>query len=92
MSGPGRPRMGKRKIAETLARARLHPRTTTVQRMSSSGGPEAAPAVVELDSGDQREQVGKRAVKASYRDRVWSVDLTVILTRAGFWTMLSPFS
>lgn len=86
------PMMGKRKIAETLARAGLHLGTTTVQRMSRVGGPEAAAAVVGVDAGDQREQVGKRTVKALYPDHVWNVDLTVIPTRAGFWTMLSPFS
>ena len=86
------PADGKKKIAETLARAGLHLGTTTVQRMSRAGGPEAAPAAVEIDARDQREQVGKRTVKASYPDHVWNVDLTVIPTRAGFWTMLSPFS
>jgi putative transposase len=84
------PLMGKRKIAETLARAGLHLGTTTVQRMSKDHGPEAAAAKVE--PGDEREQVGKRTVTASYPDHVWNVDLTVIPTRAGFWTMLGPFS
>ena len=38
------PLMGKRKIAETLARAGLHLGTTTVQRMTKGHGPEAAAA------------------------------------------------
>jgi len=85
------PLMGKRKIAETLARAGLHLGTTTVQRMSG-GGPEAALAAVGVEDRDKTGQVGKRTVRASYPDHIWNVDLTVIPTRAGFWTMLSPFS
>ncbi len=86
------PMMGKRKIAEVLARAGLHLGTTTVQRMSRVRGPEAAPAAVGIEDRDRTGQVGKRTVKASYPNHVWNVDLTVIPTRAGFWTMLSPFS
>ena len=84
--------MGKRKIAETLARAGLHLGTTTVQRMSRAGGPEAAAAAVGVEDRDETGQLGRRTVKASYPDHVWNVDLTAIPTHAGFWTMLSPFS
>jgi hypothetical protein len=86
------PLMGKRKIAETLARAGLHLGTTTVQRISKGRGPEAPAAVVKVEARDTRGQVGKRTVTASYPDHVWNVDLTVIPTRAGFWTVLSPFA
>ena len=45
--------------------------------MNSAGGPEAAEAAVGVDAGDQRKQVGKPTVRASYPVRIWDVDPTV---------------
>jgi hypothetical protein len=66
------PLMGKRKIAETLARAGLHLGTTTVQRISRAGGHGAAEAAVGVEGEDETEQVAKRTVRASYPDHVWT--------------------
>jgi transposase InsO family protein len=82
------PMMGKRKIAEVLARAGLHLGATTVRRMSQEEGPNGAlDALVEDD-----EAASSPAIKATYPNHVWGIDLAAVPTRSGFWTMLSPFS
>ncbi|MHC5212719.1 MAG: transposase [Planctomycetota bacterium] len=77
------PTMGKRKIAEVLARAGLHLGSTTVQRMSRCVGP-----------GDDKgaSALRRRQVVAKAPNHVWSLDLTVVPMQAGFWTMLKPFT
>jgi transposase InsO family protein len=79
------PAMGKRKLAETLARAGLHLGTTTVGRILREK-PARPPALEEeADSTD-------RVVTAKYPDHVWHVDLTTVPTGAGFWCSWLPFA
>jgi len=85
------PTMGKARIADTLARAGLRLGATTVRRMLNEGGPVDASGEIAL-SEDGEPKVTTRVVKAKYPDHVWSVDLTVIPTGAGFWVPWMPFS
>lgn len=78
------PLMGRRKIAEVLTRAGLHLGATTIQRMLTSVGPDAPAAASNLAIEDRRG----RTVAARVPNHVRHVDLTVVPTRAGFWTML----
>ena len=80
------PSLGKRKIAQILARAGLHLGSTTVQRMVKdrrTGQP--------ADPGDQTEQ-SNRIVTAKYPDHVHHVDLTVVPTSLGMWAAWTPFA
>ncbi len=79
------PKMGKKKIADTLARAGLHLATTTVGRMlKTTAKPPAMP-----DRGSKREEAG-RVVTAKRPNHVWHVDLTAVSTRAGYWASWLP--
>ena len=80
------PSMGKKRIAQTLARAGLHLGVTTVRRMlkekEDKKTPEAAGAFAQK----------RQPVKAGYPNHVWQVDLTLAPTSWGFWTAWLPFS
>jgi len=80
------PFLGKRKIAQILARAGLHLGSTTVQRMVKD---KAAPPPT--DPVDQAEQTD-RVVTAKRPDHVHHVDLTVVPTSIGMWTAWTPFA
>lgn len=80
------PRMGKRKIAEVLARAGLHLGATTVRRITLET------ESVSPDDGDEAAIAGKTTIIARGPHHVWGTDLTVVPTQAGFWTMLCPFA
>jgi len=80
------PTMGKRKIAETLARAGLHLGATTVGRMLKEK-PRTIPPTAEVTSYGRR-----RVVTADYADHVWHIDLTVMPTMSGLWCSWLPFS
>ncbi|MFC1452629.1 transposase [Verrucomicrobiota bacterium] len=84
------PTMGKKRMAETLARAGLHLGVTTVARMLKAGQrrPTAEPA---RDDG-HTEEPELRVVTAKHPNHVWHVDLTVVPTSAGFWVPWMPFS
>jgi transposase InsO family protein len=75
------PRLGKRKIAEMLARAGLHLGATTVRRMVREfPKPQPKPqAVVEAPG-----------ISAAAPNDVWHADLTVVPTLLGFWTSWLP--
>jgi putative transposase len=75
--------MGRRKIAEVLARAGLHLGSTTVQRMSQGIGP---------DGRDNGAALQRRQVVARAPNHVWTLDLTIVPTSGGFWTLLRPFA
>jgi transposase InsO family protein len=84
------PLMGRQKIAEVLARAGLHLGATTIQRMLAK---DPDPPRVAGNGGiDDRVEPGTAIVTARAPNHVWHVDLTVVPTRAGFWTMLPPFA
>ena len=80
------PSLGKRKIAQVLARAGLHLGSTTVQRMvrDSKTGPPTDP----VDDTEQSDRI----VTARYPDHVHHVDLTVVPTSLGMWTAWTPFA
>ena len=80
--------MGRRKIAEVLARAGPHLGATTVRRMSQENGPDQTPDA----SGENTQQRSASVIKATHPNHVWEIDLTAVPTQEGFWTMLSPFS
>ena len=80
------PAMGKRKIAETLARAGLHLGATTVGRMLNDK-PRSYLPTMEVELGGS-----SRVVTAEYADHLWHVDLTVVPTMKGFWCSWLPFA
>jgi putative transposase len=86
------PTLGKRKIAEVLARAGLHLGSTTVQRMSQFQGSDSPVDSREVESSEETEQLEAQTITANYPSHVWNLDLTVVPTLAGFWTTLSPFA
>lgn len=79
------PALGKRKLAETLARAGLHLGTTTVGRMLKEKPARPPAREGEADSTD-------RVVTANRPNHVWHVDLTAVPTGAGFWCSWLPFA
>jgi transposase InsO family protein len=79
------PAMGKVRIAQLLGRAGLRLGATTVRRMLERlpqcwppNGPEP------FEASQPQAPLG-RTVIANYPGHVWSVDLTVVPTTAGFW-------
>jgi putative transposase len=79
------PSMGKKKLAETLARAGLHLGTTTVWRMLQEK-PARPPA------REEQADSTRRVVTARYPGHVWHIDLTTVPTGAGFWCSWLPFA
>jgi len=79
------PTMGKRMLAQTLARAGLHLGATTVKRMLDE---KPAPPPQE---GEQGESAG-RVVTAKRPNHVWHIDLTAVPTGAGMWCAWLPFA
>jgi transposase InsO family protein len=76
----------RRKVAEILARAGLHLGSTTVQRMSRCVGPGDDET---CEDGAVR---GRRQVVAKAPNHAWSLDLTVVPTNGGVWTLLRPLA
>ncbi len=79
--------LGKRKIAEVLARAGLHLGVTTVGRMLTEKPSRSATSAAALAI-----RGADRVVTAKYPGHVWHVDLTIVPTALGFWTSWMPFS
>ena len=85
------PTMGKKRIAQMLARAGLHLGVTTVGRMLKDD--EAPPAPAESGAGEEPEEKNAyKPVRSKYANHVWLVDLTVAPTSAGFWAAWLPFT
>ena len=82
------PTLGKKKIAQMLARAGLHLGTTTVGRMLNSS---PSPFIRENQGGDGPTSK-PRVVTAKRPNHVWHIDLTVVPTSGGFWAAWSPFA
>jgi hypothetical protein len=81
------PLMGKVRIAQVLARAGLQLAPRTVRRLLDRAScPEPEPAVA------RSARHAGRCVIARYSDHVWSIDHTVVPTRAGLWVPWIPFS
>jgi hypothetical protein len=80
------PTLGKKKLAEVLARAGLHLATTTIGRIRKekpTPGPLGRP---------QSRQKPRRVVTAKRPNHVWHIDVTVIPTQMGFWCPWLPFA
>ncbi len=87
------PTMGKKRIAQTLARAGLVLGVSTVGRMLKERDTQRPEPVhtagVEESTGATKE--GK-PVQAQEPNHTWQVDLTLVPTAAGFWVPWLPFS
>ena len=77
------PTMGRRRVADVLARAGLHLASSTVRRMSirprGEGDPEPGAAI-------------RRQLVAKAPNDIWGVDLTVVPAHGGLWTLLRPWA
>ena len=78
------PRMGKVKIAQTLARAGLHLSATTVGRMLKEPPHLVAKRQEVVSTG--------RVVTAKGPNHVWHFDLTTVPIVSGFWASWLPFA
>jgi transposase InsO family protein len=80
------PRMGKKRIAQELARAGLHLGVTTVKRMfeirRSRPPPRAEPSSAQTS----------KPVIARRPNHVWQVDLTILPRMSGLWVPWFPFA
>ena len=91
------PAMGRRRIADTLARAGLHLSATTVRRMlrrplrsqPKAPTPEAAKTDSDKTNTDEKKP---RSVVAWYPAHVWGCDLTALPVCGGFWLPWIPWS
>ena len=83
------PTLGKKRIAQLLARAGLHIGVTTVKRMLDQGStePPAGNGDQVLDPTQKRPN---KPVKSTYPDHVWQIDFTLVPTSAGFWVPWLP--
>ena len=100
------PTLGKKKIAETLARAGVHLAVTTVGRIlqekpakaPTTDQPDTTTAAAEQSAGNKQADRAKasepkpRAIVAKRPNHVWHVDLTVVPTSVGFWCSWTPFA
>jgi len=87
------PIMGKKRIAQTLARAGLYLGVSTVQRMlKEREGKEPKPEEGILGNEPARGKAKGSPVQAKGPNHSWQIDLTVVPTAAGFWTAWLPFS
>ncbi len=85
------PAMGKKRIAQVLARAGLHLGSTTVGRMLKQQ-PDLNEPAEEALTVEESLPVSSDASRAKRPNHIWHVDLTVVPTTAGFWVPWMPFS
>ena len=86
------PTMGKRRIAETLARAGLSLSATTVSRMLSASGLPEGPTSSRTNGLSVSPPTENSRVTAKHVNHIWHVDLTVVPTSGGLWTSWFPWS
>jgi putative transposase len=86
--------MGKKRIAQVLAKAGLTLGTTTIGRMLKA--PRSSPPDGKGGSQEQtcfsEESSSTPTITARYPDHVWHVDLTAVPTCSGFWVPWIPFA
>ncbi|HMA93089.1 MAG TPA: hypothetical protein VKP30_10410, partial [Polyangiaceae bacterium] len=82
------PIMGKKRIADTLARAGLHLSSSTVARFLKP----AKPSTPTSNGCPATQTAPKRIVTAKHAGHVWHVDLTAVPTCLGFWIPWFPYS
>jgi putative transposase len=82
------PTLGKKKLAQVLARAGLHLGITTIGRIRHEKPvrPPIQPATSPTARTKDRTATAKRP------NHVWHVDLTTVPTQLGFWCPWSPFA
>ena len=86
------PSMGRKRIAQTLARAGLQLSASTVGRMLKDRGRDPqCPTETEV-AASEKQTDDLRIVTAKWPNHVWHVDLTVVPTTAGFWASWFPLS
>jgi transposase InsO family protein len=88
------PGMGRRKVADLLARAGLHLAASTVERLRKKPPPPPPvppPEPTHSDTKDATTQTPPRVVTAKHPHHLWHIDLTVV-PAAGFWVPWWPFS
>ncbi len=86
------PTMGKKRIAQTLARAGLHLGITTVGRMLKERKPEMPESTGVVAGDEVFEAKTQEPVSAKQPNHVWLTDLTLMPTSAGFWVPWLPFA
>ena len=79
------PTMGKKKLAETLARAGLHVGATTVERILNEKPPALPKKAVENDPVET-------AIHAKAPDHVWHIGMTAVPIGPGMWCSWLPFA
>jgi transposase InsO family protein len=85
------PTMGKKRIAQTLARAGLVLGVSTVGRMLKERDTAEPGHTADVAESTSASKKGK-PVQAKEPNHVWQVDLTLVSTAAGFWVPWLPFS
>jgi transposase InsO family protein len=83
------PSMGKKKLAEVLARAGLHLGTTTIGRIRAKPPKPSLPSPLAGEGSGMR---GPRVVTAKRLNHVWHVDLITVPTQMGMWCPWLPFA
>lgn len=86
------PTMGKKRIAQTLARVGLHLGVTTVGRMLKEREKETPEAAGFVAADEAMEVQAQGPVTARQANHVWLTDLTLMPTSAGFWVPWLPFA
>ena len=88
------PAIGKKRIAETLARAGLALGVSTVGRIlrERDRNRPAPDPITACKCGEEVPSAPKKPVEARKPNDVWEIDLTLVPTAAGFWTTWFPFS
>jgi len=95
------PTLGKKKLAQILARAGLHVGATTIGRMrkeppktispSPLAGEGRGEGATACESIEHPREKAARVVTAKRPNHVWHIDLTMVPTQAGMWCPWLPF-
>ncbi|MBI4028025.1 MAG: transposase [Verrucomicrobia bacterium] len=93
------PALGKKRIAQILAREGLHLSVTTAGRRLKGGGPAprrqeglADESVKTSAPAEGKADPPHGVVTARHPDHVWQIDMTVVPTIWGFWVPWFPFT
>ena len=98
------PNMGRRKLADVLARAGLRLAASTVRRMLRKKAPAPPRPEPEPKNESERQVAGEacknkseapaapRVVAAKHAQHLWHVDISVVPSFGGFWVPWLPFA
>ncbi|HEY6724777.1 MAG TPA: DDE-type integrase/transposase/recombinase [Polyangiaceae bacterium] len=84
------PTMGKKRIAQLLARAGVHLSTSTVRRLQQR--PWVTPPAPEPAGSDSPAPAARQPVAATAPHHTWHVDTTVVPISTGLWAPWFPFA